>query len=115
MEPFEILKQNREATYRVALPPQMSDVHNIFHISMLRKYEPDPSRVLTHEELLLRDNKTYEEKAAKILGRKKHKLGRKVISLVKMLWKISYPEEATWEQEEEVGEKYPNSLASKQF
>ena len=41
--PFEILERVGTFTYRLALPPSMSGVHEMFHVSMLRKYTPDPS------------------------------------------------------------------------
>lgn len=47
--PFEILQRIGEVAYRSALPPQLSGIHNVFHVSMLRKYEPDPSHVIDVE------------------------------------------------------------------
>ena len=44
--PFEILERIGEVAYRLALPPQLSGVHDVFHVSMLQQYEPDPSHVL---------------------------------------------------------------------
>ena len=44
--PFEILEKVGTVTYRLALPPSMSSVHEVFHVSMLRRYTPDPSYVL---------------------------------------------------------------------
>ena len=44
--PFEILERIGEVAYRLALPPQFSRVNGVFHVSMLRKYEPGPSHVL---------------------------------------------------------------------
>ena len=44
--PFEILERMGSAAYRLALPPNMSGVHEVFHVSMLRKYTPDPSHVV---------------------------------------------------------------------
>ena len=44
--PFDIIERVREVAYRLALPPQLSGIHDVFHIFMLRKYEPDPSHVL---------------------------------------------------------------------
>ena len=43
IEPFEILERIGTVVYRLALPPSMSDVHEVFHVSMLRKYIPDPA------------------------------------------------------------------------
>ena len=44
--PFEILERIGVVAYRLALPPNMSGVHEVFHVSMLRKYTPDPSHVV---------------------------------------------------------------------
>ena len=44
--PFEILERIGVVTYRLALPPNMSGVHEVFQVSMLRKYMPDPSHVV---------------------------------------------------------------------
>ena len=44
--PFEILERVGTVAYRLALPPSMSGVHEVFHVSMLRKYAPDPTHVV---------------------------------------------------------------------
>ena len=49
---FEILERIGEVAYRLALPPQLSGVHNVFHVSMLRKYAPDPSYVLDWDDTI---------------------------------------------------------------
>lgn len=51
VEPFEILDRISSVAYRLALPPQLSGVHNVFHVSMLQKYEPDPSNVISFEAI----------------------------------------------------------------
>ena len=47
--PFEILERIGKVAYKLALPPELSLVHNVFHVSMLSKYISDPSHVLEHE------------------------------------------------------------------
>ena len=59
-----------KVAYRLALPPFLSGVHNVFHVSMLRKYIPDPSHVVDYEPLKLRDDLTYEEQPVKIWTRR---------------------------------------------
>ncbi|KAL5560854.1 hypothetical protein UlMin_037065 [Ulmus minor] len=49
--PFEILERIGKVAYKLALPPELSSVHNVFHVSMLKKYMSDPSHVLEHEHL----------------------------------------------------------------
>ena len=44
--PFKILERVGTVAYRLDLPPSMSDVHEVFHVSMLRKYTPDPAHVV---------------------------------------------------------------------
>ena len=63
--PFEILQRIGEVAYRLALPPQLSGVHNVFHLSMLRKYMPDPTHKLNWEDIKLDENATFEENPVK--------------------------------------------------
>ena len=51
--PFQILDRVGAVAYRIALPPSLSGVHNVFHVSMLRKYVSDPTHVLSYEHLQL--------------------------------------------------------------
>ena len=106
--PFEILERIGEAAYRLALPPQLSRVHDVFHVSMLRKYEPDSSHVLDWTDLEVDEDASYEERPVRVLDRRDQVLRGKTIPLVKVLWKHHGVEEATWERELEVREKYPD-------
>ena len=51
--PFEVLERVGEVAYRLALPPDLSCVHNVFHVSMLRKYVYDPTHIICHEKFVL--------------------------------------------------------------
>ncbi|XP_040990937.1 uncharacterized protein LOC121238162 [Juglans microcarpa x Juglans regia] len=68
--PFEILERIGAAAYRLVLPPHLSAVHNVFHVSMLRKYALDPTHVLEYEPLQIRDDLSYEEIPVRILVQK---------------------------------------------
>ncbi|XP_073014640.1 uncharacterized protein [Primulina eburnea] len=70
IEPFEILDKIGDIAYRLALPRDLDRVHNVFHVSMLRKYLPNPFHVLRHESLDLLPNLSYEEVPVQILDRK---------------------------------------------
>ena len=59
--PFEIVDGIGPVAYRLDLPEEFSRVHNVFHISILRKYIPDSSHVLETPEIELRDDLSYEE------------------------------------------------------
>ncbi|XP_075500161.1 uncharacterized protein LOC142538748 [Primulina tabacum] len=106
--PFEILNKIGDRAYRLALPPDSDRVHNVFHVSMLRKYLSNQSQVLQYESLDLLPNPSYEEMLVQILDRKVKVLRNKEIGLVKVLWRNQVIEEATWEPEEEIKHRYPS-------
>ena len=85
----------------------MSGVHNVFHVSMLKKYITDPSLVLQSDPVQLKENLTYEEKPIQILDQKKKELRNKKVALVKVLWCNHSVEESTWERKDEMRAKYP--------
>ena len=84
--PFEILDRIGKVAYRLALPPKLANVHNVFHVSMLRKYQPDPSHIIHYEPLELREDLSYVETPIRIMDKKEKTLRNKSISLVKVLW-----------------------------
>ena len=91
---------------RLDLPEELSRVHNVFHISMLRKYILYPSHVIEAPEIELRDDLSYEEQPVHILGREEKELRNKTIALVKVLWRNHLVEEATWELEDQMRSQY---------
>ena len=93
--------------YKLKLPPELSRIHDTFHVSMLRKYIPDPSHVLREQPVQLKENLTYEETHVQIVDRKEQVLRSKVIPLVKVLWKNHEREAATWEPEAQMRRQYP--------
>ena len=97
--PYEIISRVGPVAYRLDLPPELSNVHNVFHVSMLRKYIPDPSHILRDQPVELKDNLTYKEQPMQIVDRREHILRNKVIHLVKVLWGTHGINEATWESE----------------
>ena len=73
---------------------------NVFHVSMPRKYVPDPSHILEAQPVHLKENLSYEKEQIQILDKKEQVLRNKVIPLVKVLWRNHNTEEATWETEQ---------------
>ena len=59
--PFEILERVGTIAYRLALPSSMSGVHEVFHVSMLRRYTPDPAQVVDLGEIEVDTDGTFEE------------------------------------------------------
>ncbi|XP_043694669.1 uncharacterized protein LOC122645431 [Telopea speciosissima] len=106
--PYEILKRIGAVAYQLALPPSLEGVHNVFHISMLKKYVPNPTHILTAEPIQLETDMSYKEQPEEILWRKEHKLHNRTVAYVKVRWRNHVLEEASWEREEEMRERYPH-------
>ncbi|KAL0550166.1 hypothetical protein IC582_014669 [Cucumis melo] len=105
--PFEILERIGPVAYRLALPPSLSTVYDVFHVSMLRKYVLDPSHVVDYEPLEIDENLSYVEQPVEVLAREVKTLRNKQIPLVKVLWRNHRVEEATWEREDDMRSRYP--------
>ena len=89
IRPYEVLEQIDIVIYRLTLSPELSAVHDVFHVSMLKKYIRDPSHVLEPNVIVVQENLCFEEKKEKKLfidSRQKEKtLRNKEIPLVKVL------------------------------
>ncbi|KAJ8752697.1 hypothetical protein K2173_006499 [Erythroxylum novogranatense] len=79
----------------------------LFHISMLRKYIPDPSHILQTPEVNITEDLSYEETPVAIIDRQIRKLRNKDIPMIKVQWQNQRIEECTWETEESMRSRYP--------
>ena len=105
--PFEILERVGTLVYRLALPPSMSGVHEVFHVFMLRRYTPDPAHVVDWGEIEVDTDETFEEGPLCIMDSRDQVLRRKTLSLVRVLWRHRGVEESTWEREDTMWATYP--------
>ena len=105
--PFKIIGKVGSVAYRLELPSQLANVHPVFHVSMLRKYEPDPSHVIDHSDLILEDDASFEVKPVRVVDCSEKVLRGKSIPLVRILWSQHGIQEETWELETEMRSKYP--------
>ena len=105
--PFEILERVGTIAYPLALPPSMSGVHEVFHVSMLRRYTPNPTHVVDWGEIEVDTDGTFEEGPVCIMDSWDQVLRRKTVKLVKVLWQHCGVEEATWEREDTMRATYP--------
>ncbi|XP_043725703.1 uncharacterized protein LOC122672269 [Telopea speciosissima] len=94
--------------YRLALPPSLDGMQDVFHVSMLRKYVHDPSHVLSQEPPELAVDMSYKEQPKKNLDSKVVNLHNRPIYYVKVKWCNHTEEEASWEAEVEIRAKYPS-------
>ena len=97
-----------EVAYELALPPGLSGVHPVFHVSMLKRYHGDGNYIIRWDSVLLDENLSYEEEPIAILDREVRKLRSREIASIKVQWKNRPFEESTWEKEADMQERYPH-------
>lgn len=100
--------------YKVDLPKKLAGVHNVFHVSHLRKFIRDPSVVIStvqFEDLDVEPNLTIERRPLCIIDRSTKQLRRKLVNLVKVQWSDD-DRDCTWETEDSIRASNPDLLVS---
>jgi hypothetical protein len=110
--PFEIIEKVGPVAYRLALTSELSNVHDVFHVSMLRRYISDPTHILERPPIQLKENMRYEEQPVRLLDTRVKQLRNKRVPLVKVWWENQTTAEATWELESDMRRKYPHLFDS---
>ncbi|XP_052488011.1 uncharacterized protein LOC128041742 [Gossypium raimondii] len=100
IRPYHILKRVGPVAYQLELPPALDRIHDVFYVSILRRYHSDPTHIVLVEEIEVRPNLTFEEEPVHILDSDVKVLRRKSIPLVKVLWHNHSTEEVTWEPDD---------------
>ncbi|XP_057520882.1 uncharacterized protein LOC130801133 [Amaranthus tricolor] len=106
--PYEILERVGKLAYRLALPNSLEKVHDVFHVSQLKRYLAAASHVLDPEIVELDETLSYSEQPVHILDTKVRSTRRKDIIMVKVLWENHERKAATWETKTFMREKYPH-------
>ena len=106
--PYRILERVGPGAYRLELPVELERIHNVFHVSMLRKYMPDPSHVMEAPPVELSENLTFTTQPVAIVGRSARQLRHRQIPLVRVVWRSDRFEEETWETEDHMKHRYPS-------
>ena len=104
---FEILERIGTVPYRLELPPSMSGVHEVFHVSIFQKYTPNPAHVVDWEQIEVDTDGTFEGGLVCILDSRDQVLQRKTVRLVRVLWRHYGVEESTWKREDTMRATYP--------
>ncbi|XP_073220891.1 uncharacterized protein, partial [Cicer arietinum] len=107
--PYQILRRVGPVAYQIALPPNLANLHDVFHVSQLRKYIADPSHIIAPDDIQLKENFTFEVPPISIADRTTKHLRGKEIPLVKVIWNQTTGD-ATWELEEKMRELYSDLL-----
>ena len=83
--PYEIIEKIGQLAYRLALPPELSRIHDVFHVSMLRRYRSDLSHVIKDSEVEISENLSYVEEPIRNVDRKIKQLRNREIPMVKVI------------------------------
>jgi hypothetical protein len=106
--PFLILRRVGEVAYQLELPDHLADVHDVIHVSQLKKCLRVPEEQLPMEDLSVQEDLTYAEYPINILDTLTRVTGNKVIKMCKVQWSHHGEDEATWEREEEHHIDFPH-------
>ncbi|KAK6150905.1 hypothetical protein DH2020_015837 [Rehmannia glutinosa] len=106
--PYKILQRIGKLAYRLDLPTPYTGMHDVFHVSRLKKYQPDPEHIITRDTPPLMVNLSYIERPIRIIDQQIRQLRKREILMVKVVWQNhNRDEDATWEMEEDVRNQYP--------
>jgi hypothetical protein len=106
--PFPILEKCGSVAYKLDLLPSLARVHDIFHVSQLRKCLKAPVDVVLSEVIPLEADLSYPEHPIKVLDQKDRIMRRKTINFFKIQWSNHFEEEATWESEDFLRSRHPD-------
>jgi hypothetical protein len=110
--PYQIQARHGEVAYQLSLPKNLSAVHDVFHVSQLKKCLRIPEEQLPMEDLEVQEDLTYIEKPTQILETADRVTRRNTIRMCKFQWGHHSEEEATWGREDVLGAKYLELFSS---
>jgi hypothetical protein len=107
--PFTITKRIGHLAYQLDLPKELDGVHNVFHVSNLKKClaEAEKGLVVPLEEIQVDEHLKFVEEPVEVMDREEKRLKQSRIPIVKIRWNARRGPEYTWEREDEMMKKYP--------
>ncbi|GJU82359.1 putative reverse transcriptase domain-containing protein [Tanacetum coccineum] len=106
--PFKVLEKVRVVAYKLELPQELSRVHNMFHVSNLKKCYADEPLAVPLDGLHIDDKLQFVEEPVKIMDREVKRLKQSRIPIIKVRWNSRRGPEFTWEHEDQFRKKYPH-------
>jgi hypothetical protein len=117
IEPFQILSRRGEVSYQLEMPPELSEVHDVFHVSLLQKClevpeKPEIFKNIDHRSVDINKDLTYREEPTCILEDAYRTTRTRSIKFLKVQWSNHTEDEATWEREDYIQKEFPNLFSS---
>jgi hypothetical protein len=106
--PFQITESIGPVAYRLELPEELQGIHDVFHVSNLKKCLSDESLKTPLDEIQVDERLNFKEEPVEIMEREVKRLRRKNIAIVRVKWNAKRGSEYTWEPEAEMKRKYPH-------
>jgi hypothetical protein len=115
--PFKVLARRGEVSYQLELPAELSEFHDVFHVSQLRRClqvpdKPEVFKNIDHRSIDLNQDLTYRERPLQILEEAMRVTRRRKIKFFKVQWSNHSEEEATWEREDYLRSEFPYLFSS---
>jgi hypothetical protein len=111
--PYEVTEKFGTVAYRIRLLDQLSTVHDVFHVSQLKKCEQIPeAQIIEETNAEIEPDLSLEEYPMRVLDQKERQTRRQRVKMYKIQWSHHTEEEATWETEQFLNTKYPDFLPS---
>jgi hypothetical protein len=110
---YPILDKYGPTSYQVELPAKLSGVHNMFHVSQLKRCLKPPTYVVIEDTIPLEPDLTYKTYPIKILSQQDRVTRNKITRFYKIQWNEHPEDEATWEHEDFLRANYPEFLLSR--
>ncbi|KAK1606709.1 hypothetical protein QYE76_030382 [Lolium multiflorum] len=115
--PFKVLSRRGEVSYKLELPEEMAAVHDVFHISLLRKCLEVPEKTevfknIDHRSVDINTDLRYREVPIRILEEAYRTIRTRSIKFLKIQWSNHTEDEATWEREEDMKKEYPDLFST---
>jgi hypothetical protein len=110
--PYEIIEECGPVVYRLRLPSQLTTIHNVFHVSQLKKCVRVPMEIIEQQEIFVEPDPSYDEHPVKVFDQKERGTHQRVVKMYKIQLNHHTEEKATWETESYLNQHYPGFLNS---
>ena len=108
--PYKIIEQCGPVAYRLQLPPEMSTIFNVFHVSQLKKCLRVPEEAIEPTNVKIQSDLTYEEEPIWVIEEMERVTKSKVVKFYKVVWNSHSEQDATWERDDFLRDAYPTFL-----
>jgi hypothetical protein len=108
ISPYPVIKRIGTVAYKIKLSEQLPDVHNVFHVSQLRKCLRVPEEQVVPDTLDLQDDLRYQEVPMRILDTMTQRTRTQAFKLCKVQWSRHSEAEAIWKREDTLKEEFPH-------